>query len=50
LEKGDPNWLEPHVELAPLYYKLHRPEDGQRERDLVDQIQAKQQQAGPPKD
>ena len=50
LEKGDPNWLDPHVELAPLYYKLHRPEDGQRERNLVDQIQARQQQAGPPRD
>ncbi len=50
LEKGDPNWLEPHVELAPLYYKLHRPEDGQREREMVEQIQAKQQQSGPPKD
>jgi len=50
LEKGDPNWLDPHVELAPLYYKLHRPEDGKRERAVVDQIQAKQQQAGPPQD
>lgn len=48
LEKADPNWLEPHVELAPLYYKLHRAEDGQRERKIVDDIQAKQQQAGPP--
>lgn len=47
LEKADPNWLEPHVELAPLYYKLHRADDGQRERKLVDDIQAKQQQAGP---
>jgi tetratricopeptide (TPR) repeat protein len=50
LEKADPNWLEPHVELAPLYYKLHRTEDGQRERKIVDDIQAKQQQAGPSKD
>ena len=49
LEKADPNWLDPHVELAPLYYKLHRPEDGQRERNIVEQIQAKQQQTGPPK-
>jgi tetratricopeptide (TPR) repeat protein len=50
LEKADPNWLEPHVELAPLYYKLHRAEDGQRERKAVDEIQAKQQQAGPTKE
>ena len=50
LERADPNWLEPHVELAPLYYKLHRDDDGARERKIVDDIQAKQQQAGPPKD
>jgi tetratricopeptide (TPR) repeat protein len=49
LEKADPNWLDPHIELAPIYYKLHRPDDGQRERALVEQIQARQQQAGPPK-
>ena len=49
LEKSDPNWLDPHIELAAIYYKLHRPEDGQRERDIVKQLEAKQQQAGPPK-
>jgi tetratricopeptide (TPR) repeat protein len=49
LVKSDPNWLDPHVELAALYYKLHRPEDGQREREIVQQIEAKQQQKGPPK-
>lgn len=49
LEKADPNWLDPHVELAPIYYKLHRPEDGQRERDIVQQIEARQQKVGPPK-
>jgi tetratricopeptide (TPR) repeat protein len=49
LEKSDPNWLDPHVELAAIYYKLHRPEDGQRERDIVQQIESSQQKAGPPK-
>jgi tetratricopeptide (TPR) repeat protein len=49
LEKADPNWIDPHIELAPIYYKLHRPADGQRERDLVQQIEARQQNAGPPK-
>jgi Tfp pilus assembly protein PilF len=47
LVKGDPNWLDPHVELAAIYYKLHRPEDGQKERDTVQQIEAKQQKNGP---
>jgi len=49
LEKADPNWLDPHIELAPIYYKLHRPDDGQRERDIVQQLEATQQKAGPPK-
>jgi tetratricopeptide (TPR) repeat protein len=49
LENADPNWLDPHVELASLYYKVHRVEDGQRERGIVEQIESKQQQAGPPK-
>ena len=49
LEKADPNWLDPHIELAAIYYKLHRPDDGQRERDIVQQLEAKQQKAGPPK-
>jgi len=49
LTKDDPDWLEPHVELAALYYRLHRPEDGARERQAVDQITAKQQSQGPGK-
>jgi len=47
LVKDDPNWLEPHVQLASLYYKLHRPEDGARERAIVDRITAEQQAKGP---
>lgn len=49
LVADDPQWLEPHVELASLYYKLHRPEDGKRERAIVDKITAAQQQNGPGK-
>ncbi len=40
VEKQDPNWLQPHVELAALYYRLHRPEDGARERAIVDKLNA----------
>ena len=47
LVKDDPLWLEPHVELASLYYKLHRPADGARERQIVDRITAEQQKEGP---
>ncbi len=42
VEKQDPNWLQPHVELAALYYRLHRPEDGARERAMVDKLNASQ--------
>jgi tetratricopeptide (TPR) repeat protein len=47
LVKDDPNWLEPHVELASLYYRLHRPADGARERAIVDRLTADQQTQGP---
>ncbi len=38
VEKQDPNWLQPHIDLAALYYRLHRPEDGARERAIVDKL------------
>jgi tetratricopeptide (TPR) repeat protein len=47
--KEDPGWLEPHVELASLYYRLHRPEDGLKERQIVDRLTAEQQEKGPGK-
>jgi hypothetical protein len=43
LVKDDPDWLEPHVELATLYYRLHCPEEGAKERQIVDSLTAKQQ-------
>ena len=49
LVKDDPDWLEPHVELATLYYRLHRPDDGAKERQIVDGLTAKQQAQGPGK-
>jgi tetratricopeptide (TPR) repeat protein len=45
----DPQWLDPHVELATLYYRLHRPADGARERQIVDKLTTQQQQQGPGK-
>ena len=48
LVKDDPNWLEPHVELANMYYRLHRPEDGAKQRQIVERITAEQQAQGPP--
>jgi len=44
-----PDWLEPHVELATVYYRLHRPADGAKERQIVDRITAEQQKQTPGK-
>jgi tetratricopeptide (TPR) repeat protein len=46
---ADPNWLEPHVELATVYYRLHRPADGAKQREIVAKITAQQQSQGPGK-
>jgi tetratricopeptide (TPR) repeat protein len=43
--RQSPDWLQPHVELSALYYRLHRPEDGARERRIVDRMMAAQQQS-----
>lgn len=45
--KDNPDWLEPHVELTSLYYKLHRPSDGAKERAIVERLNDEQQAKGP---
>jgi tetratricopeptide (TPR) repeat protein len=45
----DPTWLEPHIELASLYYRLHRAVEGAKERQIVDRLAAEQQAQGPGK-
>jgi tetratricopeptide (TPR) repeat protein len=40
-----PDWLQPHIELSALYYRLHRPDDGAKERLTVDRLTA--QHTGP---
>ncbi len=47
--KKDPDWLEPHVELATVYYRLHRPDDGAKQRAIVQQLTDQQQKKGPGK-
>lgn len=47
LAKKYPTWLEPHVALATLYYKLGRPQEGARERVLVERLTKEQQARGP---
>jgi tetratricopeptide (TPR) repeat protein len=43
--RESPNWLQPHIELSALYYKLGRPDDGAKERQLVDRMMAALQQS-----
>jgi hypothetical protein len=45
--RTDQNWLEPHIELANVYYRLHRPQEGAREREIVTRLTAQQQKNGP---
>ena len=44
---AEPAWLEPHVALTSLYYRVHRPEDGAKERAVVDRLRAEEQAHGP---
>jgi tetratricopeptide (TPR) repeat protein len=46
--KTNPGWLEPHIELANVYYRLHRSADGAKERAIVAKLNAQQQSEGPP--
>ncbi len=39
-----PDWLQLHVELAALYYRVNRPDDGAKEREIVDRLTAAQQE------
>jgi len=41
--RGDPAWAQPHVELAALYFRLNRQEDGEKERAIFDRLTAEQQ-------
>ena len=43
---AEPDWLRPHIELAALYYRLNRPEDGQKERAIVDKMYMQGKKAG----
>jgi len=42
LVKQYPDFLEPHVSLAQVYYRLRRKEDGDREREIVQKLKAEQ--------
>jgi tetratricopeptide (TPR) repeat protein len=38
--RENPGWLQPHIELSALYYRLHRPDEGAKERQIVDRLSA----------
>jgi tetratricopeptide (TPR) repeat protein len=43
--RQSPDWLQPHVELSALYYRLHRAGDGAEQKQIVDRMMAAQQQS-----
>ncbi|MGA8026460.1 MAG: tetratricopeptide repeat protein [Bryobacteraceae bacterium] len=45
--KMKPDWIEAHVALAALYFQLHKPAEGARERQIVDRLSEQEQKAGP---
>jgi tetratricopeptide (TPR) repeat protein len=47
---SEPDWLRPHIELASLYYRVHRPEDGEKERAIVDKLYMQGKKLGPDAD
>lgn len=47
LTKESPNFVEAHVSLATVYYRLKRKADGDRERELVLKLNAEKQAAQP---
>lgn len=47
--REDPQWLPPHVELAALFYLLKRPQEGAKEKAIVQQLMAEKQRRGPEK-
>jgi tetratricopeptide (TPR) repeat protein len=47
LIKESPQFVEAHVSLATVYYRLKRKEDGDRERELVLKLNAEKQAAQP---
>lgn len=44
VSRAIPEWLLPHVELAALYFELKRPEDGERDKSIVDRIPDQERQ------
>lgn len=47
---AEPEWLRPHIELASLYYRLHRDADGLKERAIVDKLYMQGKKLGPDAD
>ena len=45
--KAKPDWMQAHVELAAVYFGLHRADDGAKERQIVDKLADEERKAGP---
>lgn len=42
ISQQDPKWLQPHVELVALYYRMQRPSDGDREKEIVNRLRTEE--------
>jgi len=43
--QAKPEWIKPHVELVALYFRLKRPEDSAREKQIVERLAKQNQQS-----
>jgi tetratricopeptide (TPR) repeat protein len=41
--QADPKWAQPHIELSALYFRVNRPEDGERERATFERLNAERE-------
>ena len=46
--KAEPDWLEPHVKLASLYFRLHREAEARREEEIVEKLRSEHREKAVP--
>jgi tetratricopeptide (TPR) repeat protein len=47
VERQDPSWIAPHIELVALYYLLKQPESSAEEKKTIQRLMAEKQKRGP---
>jgi tetratricopeptide (TPR) repeat protein len=48
VSKAEPEWLEPHVKLASLLYRLRREDDARREEEIIEKLRSEHREKAVP--